>query len=219
MADAALTPAKRRVLDLLKRLGPTGAAELAGRLELTDVAVRQHLGVLETMGLVGSTTGAPPGAGAGRGRPSAAWSLTPLADELFPDRHADLTVSLIQATRECAGEAGLRKIIDVRAAEQIELYRRTLPPPTATLARRVQALARQRTAEGYMAEARREAGGRYLLIEHHCPICDAARTCQGLCAAELDVFRAYLGRKVDIERVSHVLADGDRCAYRITEAP
>ncbi len=71
------------------------------------------------------------------------------------------------------------------------------------------------TAEGYMAEVVQEKPGRYLLIEHHCPICDAAKCCQGLCRAELDVFRKTLGRGVTIERIEHLLSEGDRCVYRI----
>jgi predicted ArsR family transcriptional regulator len=92
----------------------------------------------------------------GRGRPSLAWSLTDLADELFPDRHADLTVSLIQATCRATGDPGLEKVVAARAREQLRLNRNTLPGPSAILRRRVDALARQRTAEGYMAEVRRD---------------------------------------------------------------
>lgn len=217
-----LTAAKRRVLDLLKRIGPAPAVELARRLDLTDVAVRQHLAALEQRGLVEQAPTPP----AGRGRPSSAWSLTEPAAALFPDRHGDLTVSLIQATRRALGKDGLDRVVAQRAAEQLRDYRATLPPTTASLKKRVEALARRRTAEGYMADVRRtppgEAGdaggtgtGGFLLTEHHCPICDAARCCQGLCAAELDVFRKYFGRGVKVDRVEHLLSDGNRCIYRV----
>ena len=55
----------------------------------------------------------------------------------------------------------------------------------------------------------------YLLVENHCPICSAAAQCQGLCAAELAVFRAVLGPDVDVERTDHILAGARRCAYRV----
>ena len=215
MATSQLTPAKRRVLDLLKRIGPAPASELARRLDLTDVAVRQHLAALEDRGLVDQTPNPPEG----RGRPSSAWSLTETAHELFPDRHGDLTVSLIQATRRALGQEGLDRVVAQRGAQQLREYRKTLPASSAPLRKRVEALARQRTAEGYMAEVRKERGtDSFLLIEHHCPICDAARSCQGFCAAELDVFRGYLGRAVRVERIEHLLSDGECCAYRIEPA-
>jgi len=152
MPTTPLTPAKRRVLDLLKRLGAVRASELARRLGLTDVAVRQHLAALEHRGLVEQTPTPPEG----RGRPSSAWSLTETAHGLFPDRHGDLTVSLIQATRRALGQQGLDRVIAQRGREQLRDYRTLLPGPSATLKKRVEALARQRSAEGYMPEVRKE---------------------------------------------------------------
>ena len=213
-----VTAAKRRVLETLKRLGPTPAVALARRLGLTDVAVRQHLGALEGQGLVEQAAAPRGDAPRGRGRPSAVWALADLAQQLFPDRHADLTVNLISATRRALGPKGLEKVVAERGVEQLRGYRKTLPPKSAPLAKRVEALAAQRSAEGYMAEVRREGKGGFLLVEHHCPICDAARTCQGLCASELKVFRRYLGPDVRIERVEHLLSGGERCAYRIEPA-
>ena len=58
----------------------------------------------------------------------------------------------------------------------------------------------------------------FLLIEHHCPICAAAAECQELCDGELDVFRSALGPEVEVERIEHLLSDGDRCVYRISPA-
>jgi predicted ArsR family transcriptional regulator len=80
---------------------------------------------------------------------------------------------------------------------------------------RVRTLAEQRTAEGYMADVERD-GDDYLLVEHHCPIHDAATECVGLCAAELDAFRTALGDDVEVTREQHLLAGDHRCTYRIS---
>ncbi len=199
MPVCSLTDAKKRLLDLLKRGGPGQASALARRLRLTDVAVRQHLAALQAAGLVrsrhGSTSGRTPG------RPAERWSLTDLGHRVFPDHHAELTVGLICAIRESVGERGLRRIVEVRARDQVNLYQTMMPPAQASLKKRVEALAAHRTREGYMAEVRRERSGTYLLIEHHCPICDAAASCTGLCQAEMDVFRRTLCQDVSIERI------------------
>ncbi len=92
-----------------------------------------------------------------------------------------------------------------------------MPGEQAPLKKRLEALAAQRTAEGYMAEALEQDDGSLLLVEHHCPICEAARSCTGLCSTELDVFRRTLGKKVRVERVRHLLSGSDRCAYRVAE--
>lgn len=214
-----ITDAKQRLLELLKRADGATAAQLAAALGLTEAAVRQHLDGLGERGLVVGRGRGRGREGRGRGRPALTWSLTPLARELFPDRHADLTVELLTAVRETVGDDGLTRVLAARRRAQTEAYRAVVPAEgRASLGRRVETLARQRSAEGYMAEARRE-GDTVVLVEHHCPIACAATTCAGLCGAELELFREVLGRGVTVERTSHLLAGDQRCTYRITPAP
>ena len=218
---ARLTPAKKRVLELIKRSGPCTPAELANELGHTEVALRQHLQALLEEGWV--REGRRPAKG--RGRPATEWALTEASQALFPDRHGDLTVQLIEAARDSFGDQGLSKLLESRLHTQVELYRRELPGEEASWQERTEALARRRTSEGYMAEVRTatEMGfppgdaspSELYLLEHHCPICEAARSCVGLCARELELFGSYLGPEVEIERVRHLLAEGDRCVYRI----
>ena len=66
-----------------------------------------------------------------------------------------------------------------------------------------------------MAEWSRTDDGAFLLVENHCPICVAARSCQALCRDELGVFRDALGPDAQVERTDHLLAGARRCAYRI----
>ena len=141
-----------------------------------------------------------------------------LAASLFPDRHAELTVELIASIRDALGEKGLAKVIGTRARAQEAGYRDLLPDTTGTpVAERVARLAEVRTAEGYLAEVVTEPDGAVLLVEHHCPIADAARTCRGLCQSELELFRAVLGDDVVVERTQHLLAGDLRCAYRVRQ--
>ncbi len=100
-----------------------------------------------------------------------------------------------------------------RAKHQITAYREKLDGLEGVGAR-VRALAKLRTAEGYMAEASSEADGAWLLIENHCPVCSAASVCADLCQAELEVFRTVLGPGVKVERSEHLLSGFRRCAYR-----
>ena len=53
------------------------------------------------------------------------------------------------------------------------------------------------------------------MIENQCPICAAATACQGLCRAELELFREVLGAETTVTRVDHILAGARRCAYQI----
>jgi predicted ArsR family transcriptional regulator len=208
-----LSTAKQRVLEHLKRSDGATAAEVAHALGITEAAVRQHIDALVERGLVERR--ALPRSRAGRGRSPLEWVLTPEAGSQFADRHGQLTVELLDAIRGALGSDGLDRVIDSRAEHQLEAYRAVVPPAgAATLEKRVRALARQRTAEGYMADAHREGDG-FVLVEHHCPICTAATACPGFCRSELELFRETLGPDVTIERTAHLLAGDVRCAYLI----
>jgi predicted ArsR family transcriptional regulator len=211
MVMPPLGTTKRAIVDRLTRVGAATVPELADALDLTAAGVRQHVDALATNGLVEPRTRGPHG----RGRPATEWRLTDLAADLFPDRHDDLTVGLIDALRASLGEDGLQRVIDERARVQLGEYRGAIPSE-GSIVKRVNALARQRTAEGYLAEVVRDDDGSVVLVEHHCPICTAASACQGLCRSELDLFRAALGDDVDVERTQHLMAGDARCAYRVT---
>jgi len=202
---------KRRLVERLKRADAT-AGELAQVVGMTEAGVRQHLDALAENGLVTSHTRPAQG----RGRPPTVWTLTDLAQDLFPDRHDDLTVELISAVRTALGEKGLARVIDARGEAQHAAYERAVPR-RGSLRTRLEALASVRLAEGYDAEVVDDPDGDgLLLVEHHCPICTAAAACPGLCGAELQLFRDVLGPQVDVERTQHVIAGDRRCTYRVT---
>lgn len=214
MPPSSVSAARRRVLDQLKHDGPATASSLARNLELTDVAVRQHLTALEEQGFVAAAVSAP----AGPGRPAVRWFLTERAGELFPDGHGELITQLISSLRAVTSERTLQRVIDARAETQLQAYRKAIGPARGrcpSVRRRVEALARLRSAEGYMAEVVPDDDGGVLLVEHHCPIGYAARACTGFCRSELEVFRRAVGEDASVERVEHLLSGDARCAYRI----
>jgi len=202
------------VLALVKREGPIAADAMAARLKLTSTAVRQHLQALAGEGLVTEADAPPP---SGRGRPARLWRVTEAADARFADAHAGLSAELIGQVRRVFGEAGLDRLLALRTADQAAAYLAEIGD-AATLKARLLALAAIREREGYMAEVREDEEG-LVLMEHHCPICAAARFCTGLCREELALFSQVLGPGVEVERTSHILAGAGRCAYRVRSSP
>lgn len=212
MNPTAADSARDRVLFLLKKRGPQTAADLAARLEVTPMAVRQHLAALSAEGLVASSDERRK-----VGRPARLWSLTDAASQRFPDTHAELTVDLLKALRTTFGDEGLDRLVTERGRQQREMYAARMPAASVPVQERIAALAQVRAAEGYMAEWTADGDGAWLLLENHCPVCAAARVCQGFCRDELEMFRALLGPGVTVTRTEHVLAGARRCAYRIAE--
>ncbi len=207
-----VTDAQRRLVDRLHRSDGATAGQLAADLDLTPAAVRLHLDRLSATGIVAADAAV---AGGARGRPAQRWRLTELARSLFPDRHAELTVELLGLLREEIGDDGVDRIMARRSERQGAAYAAEVARLRSTAAR-ARRLAELRTLEGYEAEVvPAPDGDGLLLVEHHCPVCDAAAACQGLCRGELEAFRTALGAGVSVEREQHLLAGDARCTYRI----
>ncbi len=205
-------PATRgAILDRLKREGEQPAGALGEALGVTAMAARLHLYELEAEGLV--TARSEP---RGRGRPTKLWALTEDAARLFPDAHQGLAVEMLKSVEHIFGAEGLTKIIDQHGKVQRAAYADALSG-LKTIGDRVKRLAKARSTEGYMAEAKKD-GRDWLLIENHCPICSAAKACTKLCANELNVFSDVLGSDVSIIREEHILQGARRCAYRVRHA-
>jgi predicted ArsR family transcriptional regulator len=201
-----------RALEVLKENGDQSVAELADLMDMTTEGARFHLLKLEKDGLVESRRESQ-----GRGRPKQIWSLTEKGNSRFPDTHAELSVNLIDMVRESLGEQALQKVIENHEKRVLERYSQKIRPAD-DLEGKVAKLAKIRTDEGYMAEYEVTEDG-FLFIENHCPICSAAKACQGFCRAELNIFQAVLGDDISIERTRHILKGEQRCAYKITPKP
>jgi predicted ArsR family transcriptional regulator len=201
------------VLLLLKTRGPQTAQALSSLLGMTSMGVRRQLEAAQEKGLV-SFADSP-----GKvGRPVRRWLLTETGHARFPDRHAELTLELIAQVRLLFGEDGLQRLVKAREVVSEAAYRAQVEAVSG-LPEQVAALARARDAEGYMAEADIQADGSVLLVENHCPICAAARSCQDFCRSELEVFGRVLGPGVSVVRIEHQLAGARRCAYRVSQVP
>jgi predicted ArsR family transcriptional regulator len=198
-----------QTLFLIKTRGPQTAQQLAALLDLTSMGARRQLEAWQEKGMLTYEEVADK-----RGRPSRRWLLTEAGHARFPDRHADLTVQLIDQVRGLFGDAGLDKLIAAREAVSEQQYRVHLRNAGA-LPERVAALVQARRSEGYMAEVETRDDGSLLLVENHCPICAAARQCQQFCRSELDLFQRVLGPDCSVGRVEHMLNGARRCVYVI----
>ncbi|MEK4237281.1 MULTISPECIES: helix-turn-helix transcriptional regulator [unclassified Paenibacillus] len=205
------TKTRRAIIDLLKQQGGMDVMALSSQFSLSGMAIRQHLNDLKEEGLVTNKEESRP-----MGRPTKLWILTPAADRFFPSGYSDLSISLINSMKEAFGNEGLDKLLAVRNKNMQEQYLRHLGD-TADVRVKLEKLAEIRTNEGYMAEVKEQDDGSLLFIEKHCPICEAAAVCTGLCKNELHLFKTVLGNNVHIERGEYILAGGRNCVYTVRQ--
>ena len=200
-----------RILFFLKSQGSASTTRLAQLLETSAEAARQQVQKLVAAGWIEGRQEAASGVG----RPRQNWMLTEAGNRRFPDAHAQLTAQLLGSVRQIFGEEGLDRLISQREAEARAVYQQTCTGKT--LPQRLEQLAAIRSAEGYMARVESD-GKQWMLIEDHCPICVAVRSCQGFCRSELQLFQDIVGPGAQVTREQHLLSGATRCAYRIVPA-
>lgn len=199
-----------RILMVIKMRGEVTAASLATEVGVTKEGARQNLLKLAEDGLVQSLVRSER-----VGRPTTFYTLSEKGLAMLPDTHAQVTVELLLSVKNLLGENALELLIGDREKQTYERYEKLLSN-AVTLEERLEILTKIRSQEGYMAEWKKEDGA-YFLIENHCPICAAATECQGFCRAELKNFKSLIGEEYQVNRIKHIITDGQRCVYRITK--
>lgn len=205
---------QQQIMHHLKMRGPQSVKILAKQLDMTTMGVRQHLTDLHKKACVGQTQEEKQT----RGRPVHLWKLSYKGHQQFPDTHAQVSLELIDVIRSKFGEASLNELIDQRNARVQEHYQLELDSSGNQLEDKLARLSELRSEEGYMAEVRLVPNG-WLLVENHCPIYAAAKSCQQFCRSELEMFQQLFAGLARVDRSDYLLAGARRCAYKITPRP
>ncbi len=195
-------PTRQRVAQSILDSGPSTAAELAERLDLTTAAVRRHLDHLVDDGLLEAREQRVYGR-RGRGRPAKVFALTTAGRDEFVHAYDELAVSALRFLAEKAGHAAVEEFARRKGTALADRHAEILDEPDPE--RRVEALAEALTEDGYAASVRSAQAG-HQLCQHHCPIAHVAAEFPQLCEAETEAFSHLLGRHV--QRLA-TIAHGD----------
>ena len=195
-------PTRERVARTILENGPSTAADLAARLDLTPAAVRRHLDHLAESGLVEAREPRVYGH-RGRGRPAKEFALTAAGRDQFDQQYDDLAVEALRFLAETGGDDAVMEFARRRVAFIERDYARVVAEqPELTPA---EALAKVFTAGGYAAGVRELPIGDQL-CQQHCPVSHVAHEFPQLCEAETEAIAAVLGTHV--QRLA-TIAHGD----------
>ena len=211
-ADALRIPGlgetQRRLLQELKRRGPSTTTELAEGFDLAAGTLREHLKALEARRLierVGTRR-------AGPGRPHFIYGLTDAGETLFPSGEGELLVELVKFLLDT--ERG--ELIDEFFARRVEtMYEAAAARiENMTVEHREQEAVRILADQGFMPilETDPETGDRLLRL-CNCPIKSVIAVTRRPCAAE----EKLVARLLDglLERFAYMPEGDDSCSYRI----
>ncbi len=182
-SDAAL-------LDLLRRDGAAGVAELAQQSGVTATAVRQRLNRLMGQGLIQRAVER-----AGRGRPSHRYSLTEKGLRSTGNNYADLAVTLWQELRAIKDPEVRRGLLQRIAEGLAQQYGGQVQGNT--LAEKMEALSQLLAERDLPFQVDRQEG-LPVLTAQACPYPDLAQRDRSICAMERLLFSEVLGAAVKL---------------------
>ena len=206
-------PTRARVVRSILENGPSTAADLAGRLDLTPAAVRRHLDHLVAAGTVESAEQRVYGS-RGRGRPARIFRLTDTGRDQLENQYDDLATEALRFLRETQGEEAVLAF----ARRRVEFIERDYAEVTAARPELdpAAALAEVLTAEGYSAGVRTLPIGEQL-CQQHCPVSHVAHEFPQLCEAETEAIGRVLGRHV--QRLATIAHGDGVCTTCIPNLP
>jgi predicted ArsR family transcriptional regulator len=194
--------------------GPSTAAALGERLDLTPAAVRRHLDQLVAEGAVEAREPRRQ-AQRGRGRPAKVFALTEHGREGFDQQYDNLAVQALRFLRETGGEDAVRSFAHQRVAfieerfGEVAATRPELSP--------VEVLASVLTDEGYAAAVKEMPLAGDQLCQQHCPVSHVAHEFPQLCEAETEAIGRVLGRHV--QRLATIAHGDGVCTTCIPDLP
>jgi predicted ArsR family transcriptional regulator len=195
-------PTRERVVRSIHVNGPSTAAALAERLELTPAAVRRHLEQLLVDGEIEARDIRTPGL-RGRGRPAKEFVLTDTGRRQFDQQYDDLAIQALRFLSETAGEDAVRAFADRRMSFIEERFPAVAAAnPSASPA---EVLAKVFTDDGYAASVQPLPIGEQV-CQQHCPVSHVAHEFPQLCEAETAAISRVLGSHV--QRLA-TIAHGD----------
>ena len=195
-------PTRDRVARSILENGPSTAADLAARLDLTAAAVRRHLDHLTEDGTVEARDQKVYG-NRGRGRPAKVFAMTDTGRDSFVQQYDDLAAQALRFLSETGGDEAVMEFARRRVAFVERDYAAVIADD-ATLSP-AEALAKVFTAEGYAASVRELPIGDQL-CQQHCPVSHVAHEFPQLCEAETEAIGRVLGTHV--QRLA-TIAHGD----------
>ncbi|MCM3040409.1 transcriptional regulator [Paenibacillus motobuensis] len=197
---------RERILHMMKTAGPLSAKEVTNELQITEMAVRRHLGSMERDGLIESKMIRQT-----MGRPTAVYGLTETAEGMFPKSYHNLTLDLLNALAEETGEDMVNQLFERRKEKLTGRYESEMQGKDFN--EKVRRLAEIQNENGYMTECTAQEDGSFVLKEHNCPISKIADQYNHACDCELKLFETLLDTKV--ERTECLVQQGKRCVYVI----
>ncbi|MDL0436494.1 MULTISPECIES: metalloregulator ArsR/SmtB family transcription factor [unclassified Niallia] len=198
---------KDKILHLLKKEGSLTVSDLTKRLEITHMAVRKHLTIMEKDGMIQTKEFKQ-----SMGRPMQLYSLTEKAEMHFPKNYEGISIGFLRDIEELYGDGSVQRLFEKREARLIHEYAVRMDSKDSL--QKMKEITKIQNEKGYMAELNQLEENTYELIEYNCPILEVAKEFKIACKCETEMFKDVLNTE-NISR-SCCRTDGDsHCRFLV----
>lgn len=197
------------IISILKRSTGMSVSELAERLKMSYMGVKQHCDDLVKKEFIDTFRRAK-----GSGRPEKLYRLTRRLDPLFDENGASIALSLLAAAQRVYGETAAAKLLYAWFQAKTDTYTRKLAGADDLLTK-AKMLSKLRSAEGCISSVQQDAEtGALSLVEHHQPLRELAAEHDIVPELECELIEKLLACEVSrsVEEISGLV----RITYRLT---
>lgn len=176
---------KEKILEFLKKEGSLTISDLTKRLEITDMAVRKHMNILEKDQLIQSSEMRQP-----MGRPLQIYSLTNKGEKLFPKNYEHISLEFLHDIQEMHGKESIDLLFSKREQRLTQEYTNRITGKQAS--NKIEELVKIQNEKGYMADSNQLDENTFELIEYNCPIMAVANDFKIACSCETSMLKTVL---------------------------
>jgi DeoR family transcriptional regulator, suf operon transcriptional repressor len=197
---------KEKILNHIKANIQMTVLELSAQLNITEMAVRRHLQVLETDGLLSSFMKKNM-----TGRPSKVFQLSELGEDFFPKQYKQIGMDLLQEINRLDASI-INQAIVSRQERLVNRYRGRFKDKS--FIGQINELAKIQSEMGFMAEVNETDSEEVAQIrQSNCPYLEIAKDFPEICRNEHKFYEELLHTK-NIEKISS-LSRGDSCCHYV----
>jgi predicted ArsR family transcriptional regulator len=200
---------RQHIIEFLKEKRQATVEELASAIDLTPMAVRYHLNVLQADNLI---TAFAVRRQSGPGRPQQVYRLTEAADDLFPEDYRSLTDYLLDELSVRLGKDGVGELFNSIA----DRLAGEAPParPDQPFEKRLDEVVGFLESKGF-AVCWEKDDNNYVVHAHSCPYRQVAKSHGEVCLLDKRVISKMLNTTP--LRIACLTKGDDHCTYRITQ--
>lgn len=177
---------KDKILHLLKKEGSLTVNDFTDCLQITHMAVRKHLTILEKDGLIQSELVKQP-----MGRPIQSFTLAEKAEHFFPKSYEGISIDLLHDVKELYGDDSVQQLFNKREERLTKEYISRMSDKNPS--EKMKEMVEIQNEKGYMADLAKVDDHTFEITEYNCPILEVAKEFKVACRCETEMLKNVLG--------------------------